>query len=65
MQSHSVIQHSQHELPNINSTRVETAADNNDNQVNASSGIQQEERVIAAPTEEQLSPDEDMPLREA
>ncbi len=29
LQPHSVIQHSQHELPNINSARVETAADNN------------------------------------
>jgi hypothetical protein len=65
VQPHSVIQHSQHELPNIDSARVETAADNNDNHVNASSGIQQEERVIAASTKEQLSPDEDMHLREA
>jgi hypothetical protein len=30
-----------------------------------SQGIKQEERVIAAETEEQLSPDEDMRLREA
>jgi hypothetical protein len=44
---------------------VETEADNNDNHVNASSGIQEEERVIAASTKEQLSPDEDMRLREA
>ncbi len=36
---HSMIQHSQHEPPNINSARVETAADNNDNHVDASSGI--------------------------
>jgi hypothetical protein len=50
VQPHSVIQHSQHEPPNINSPRVETAADNNDNHVNASSGIQQEERVIPAST---------------
>jgi hypothetical protein len=60
-----VIQHSQHEPPNIDSARVETAADNNDNHVDASSGIQQEERVITASTKEQLSPDEDMHLREA
>ncbi len=60
-----MIQHSQHEPPNINSARVETAADNNDNHVNASSGIQQEKRVITASTKEQLSPDEDMRLREA
>jgi hypothetical protein len=60
-----VIQHSQHEPPNIDSARVEKAADNNDNHVDASSGIQQEERVIPASTEEQLSPDEDMCLREA
>ena len=65
MQPHSVIQHSQHEPPNIYSPRVETAADNNDNHVDASSGIQQEERVIAASTKEQLSLDEDMRLREA
>ncbi len=65
MQPHSVIQHSQHEPPNTNSARVETAADNNDNNVNASSGIQKEERVITASTKEQLSPDEDMRLREA
>jgi hypothetical protein len=60
-----VIQHSQHEPPNISSARVKTAADNNDNHIDASSGIQQEERVITASTEEQLSPDEDMRLREA
>jgi hypothetical protein len=65
VQPHSVIQHSQHEPPNIKSARVETAADNNDSHVDASSGIQQEERVIAASTEEQLFPDEDMRLREA
>jgi hypothetical protein len=65
VQPHSLIQHSQHELPNINSARVETAADNNDNHVDASSGIQQEGRVIAASTEVQLSPDEDMRLCEA
>ncbi len=65
VQPHSVIQHSQHEPPNINSARVETAADNKDNHVDASSGIQQEETVIAASTDEQLSPDEDMHLREA
>ncbi len=59
-----MIQHSQHEPPNINSARVETAADNNDNHVDASSGIQQEERVIAASTKEQLSLDEDMRLCE-
>jgi hypothetical protein len=45
VQPHSAIQHSQHEPPNIDSARVETAADNNDNQVNASSCIQQEERL--------------------
>jgi hypothetical protein len=39
---------------------VETAADNSDNHVNASSGIQQEEMIIAASTTEQLSLDEDM-----
>jgi hypothetical protein len=44
---------------------VETAADNNDNHINAPSGIQQEERFIAASTKEQLFPDEDMHLREA
>jgi hypothetical protein len=49
-----VIQHSQLEPPK------ETTADNNDNYVDASSGIQQEERVITASTKEQLSPDEDM-----
>ncbi len=54
---HSVIQHSQHELPNIDSARVKTAEDNNDNHVNASCGIQQEESVIAASTKEQLSLD--------
>jgi hypothetical protein len=52
VQPHSVIQHSCHESPNIDSARVETAADNNDNHVNASSGIQQEEKVIAASTKE-------------
>jgi hypothetical protein len=61
-----VIQHSsQHEPPNIDSARVETAADSNDNHVGASSGIQQEKRVIVASTEEQLSSDEDMRLCEA
>jgi hypothetical protein len=60
-----VIQHSQHEPPNIDSARVETAADNNGNHIDASSGIQQEERVIAASTKEQLSLDEDVRLREA
>jgi hypothetical protein len=60
-----VIQHSQNEPPNIDSARAETAADNNNNHINASSGIQQEERVIAAETEEQLSLDEDMHLHEA
>ncbi len=65
VQPHSVIQHSQHEPPNIYSPRVETAADNNDNHVNASSGIQQEERVITASTKENLSPDDDMRLCEA
>ncbi len=60
-----MIQHSQHEPPNIDSARVETAAENNDNHVDASSGIQQEERVTAASTKEQLSPDEDMRLHEA
>jgi hypothetical protein len=64
VQPHFVIQHSQHEWQNIDSARVETAADNNDNHVDASSGIQQEERVIATSTEEQLSPDEDMRLHE-
>jgi hypothetical protein len=44
---------------------VKTAADNNDNHLDASSGIQQEERVIAVSTKEQLSPDEDMHLHEA
>jgi hypothetical protein len=65
VQPHSVIQRSQHEPPNINSARVETAADSNDNHVDTSSGIQQEERVIAASTDEQLSLDEDMRLCEA
>jgi hypothetical protein len=65
VQPHSVIQHSRHEPPNIDSARVETAADNNDNHVDASSGIQQEERVIPASTKEQLFPDENMRLREA
>ncbi len=65
VQPHSMIQHSQHEPPNIDSARVETATDNNDNHVDASSGIQQEERVITASMEEQLSPDEDMRLHEA
>ncbi len=65
MQPHSMIQHSQHEQSNINSTRVKTAADNNDNHVDASSGIHQEEMVIAASTNEHISPDEDMHLREA
>ncbi len=60
-----MIQHRQHEPPNIDSPRVETEADNNNNHVDASSGIQQEERVIAASTNEQLSPDENMHLREA
>jgi hypothetical protein len=64
VEPHSVIQHSQHKPPSINSARVETAADNNDNHFNASSGIQQEERIIAASTKEQLFPDEDMHLRE-
>jgi hypothetical protein len=44
---------------------VERAADNNDIHVDASSGIQQEERVIAASTKEQLSPDNDTCLYEA
>jgi hypothetical protein len=66
VQPHSVFQHSQHEPPNIDSARVETAADNNDNHVDASSIIQQEEMVIAASINEQLSPDkEDMRHREA
>jgi hypothetical protein len=65
VQPYSVIQHSQHEPPNIDSARVETAADNNDNHVDASSGIQQEERVVAASTKEQLFPNEDMRLRES
>jgi hypothetical protein len=39
-------------LPNINSARVERAADNNDIHVDTSSGIQQEGRVIAASTKE-------------
>jgi hypothetical protein len=56
VQPHSMIQHSQHEPPNINSARVETAADNNDNHINASSGIQQEERVITASTKKQPFP---------
>ncbi len=65
VQPHTLIQHSQHEPPNINSASVETAADNNNNHVHASSGIQQEERVISASTEEQFSLDKDMHLREA
>ncbi len=61
-----MIQHSQHEPPNnIYSARVETAADNNGNHINASSGIQQEGKVITASTKEKISPDEDMCLREA
>ncbi len=44
---------------------MKTAADNNDKHIGASSGIQQEERVIAASTKEQLSLDENMRLREA
>ena len=44
---------------------MEAAADNTDNDVNASSGIQQEERVISASTKEQLSPDDDMRFCEA
>jgi hypothetical protein len=65
MQPRSAIQHCQNELPNINSARVERAADNNDNHVDTSSGIQQEERVIAASTKEYLSPDDDTHHREA
>ena len=40
LQPHSAIQNCQNEPPNINSTRVERAADNNDIHVNTSSGIQ-------------------------
>jgi hypothetical protein len=54
-----VIQHCQNEPPNINSARVKRAADNNDIHVDTSSCIQQEERVIAASTKEQLSLDDD------
>ena len=43
---------------------MERAADNNDIHVDASSGIQQEERVIAASTKEQLSLDDDTRLCE-
>jgi hypothetical protein len=61
----STIQHCQNELPNIDSARVERAADNNDIHIDTSSGIQHVERVIAAPTEEQLSPDDDTRHHEA
>jgi hypothetical protein len=59
VQPRSAIQHCQNEPSNIDSVRVERAADNNDIQVNASSGIQQEERIIAASLKKQLSPDND------
>jgi hypothetical protein len=65
VQPRSAIQHFQNDLPNINSARVEREADNNDTHVNASSGIQQEERVIAASTKEQLFLDDDTRLCEA
>jgi hypothetical protein len=54
VQPRSAIQYCQNEPPNINFTSVERAADNNDIHVDASSGIQQEERVITASTKEQL-----------
>jgi hypothetical protein len=56
----SAIQHCWNEPPNIDSARVKRAADNDDIHANASSGIQQEERVIAASTKKQLCPDDDM-----
>jgi hypothetical protein len=61
----SAIQLCQNEPPNIYSTRLERAADNNNIHVDTSSVIQQEERVITASTEEQLSLDDDMHHREA
>jgi hypothetical protein len=65
LQPHSAIQNCQNEPPNINTARVERAADNNDIHVDASCCIQQEERVITASTKEQLSPDDDTRLCEA
>jgi hypothetical protein len=64
VQLRSAIQHCQNEPPNINSARVERAADNNDIHVDIYSGIQQEETVIAASIKEQLSPDDDTSHRE-
>ena len=52
VQPRSAIQHCQNEPPNIDSARVERVPDNDGIQVNTSSGIQQEERVIAASTKE-------------
>jgi hypothetical protein len=46
VQPRSAIQHCQNELPNINSARVERAADNNDIHFDTSSGIQQRERLL-------------------
>jgi hypothetical protein len=60
VQPRSAIQHCQYEPPNIDSARVERASDNNDIQIDTSSGIQQEKRVIAVSTKQQLSPDDDM-----
>ncbi len=65
MQPRSIIQHCQNELPNIDSTRVQRAADNNEIHVDTSPGIQREERVIAASTKEQLSLGDDTCHREA
>jgi hypothetical protein len=56
VQPHSAIQHCQNEPPNINSARVERAADNNYIHVDTSFGVQQEERVIVASTKEPLFP---------
>ncbi len=65
VQPRSAVQHCQNEPPNINSARIERAAGNNDIHIDTPSGIQQEERVIAASTKEQLSPDDDTRHREA
>ncbi len=65
VQPRSAIQHCQNEPPNINSTRVERAADNYDIHIDASLGIQQEKRVLSASTKEQLSLDDDTHLRKA
>jgi hypothetical protein len=46
VQPHSVIQYSQHELPNIDSARVESAADNNDNHVDASLAFSKRKRLL-------------------